>query len=378
MNVLVLTGRFGMGHFSAAKTLAEEICAQFDDVNVTVQDIFDYTIGTAADKLYSAYALLADKGAPIYNLYYKLGENQRGAVRPPFYHYFAAKLVQLMDAAQPDLIVSTLPFCSQLVSRYKEREHSDIPLITCITDVSSHREWINPHTNVYLVACDSIRQSLIEKGVSPERILISGIPVKEQFHSALRAPRTGKRLLIMGGGLGLLPKSRSFYQGLNDLKGVTTTIITGNNHELYQKLHGKYPHIEVVGYTDQVYSYMQQADVVISKPGGITLFETVFSELPILVFAPFLQQEVKNAGFIQKQQIGLVLPKKPQRCVAEIGRIMSDERQLRTLRQNVRRLKQSVDPQAIVKTVSQYRTGTYRPGQPAAVSYPAAAQWVAQ
>ena len=349
MNVLVLTGRFGMGHFSAAKTLAEEICAQFDDVNVTVQDIFDYTIGTAADKLYSAYALLADKGAPIYNLYYKLGENQRGAVRPPFYHYFAAKLVQLMDAAQPDLIVSTLPFCSQLVSRYKERGHSDIPLITCITDVSSHREWINPHTNVYLVACDSIRQSLIEKGVSPERILISGSPVKEQFHSALRAPRTGKRLLIMGGGLGLLPKKDSFYDALDQLPGVRTTILTGHNQRLYQRLSGRYEHIEVVGFTDRVWEYMEQADLMLTKPGGITVFESLFAELPLLLWEPFLQKEKNNARFLLRSGLARAAAKEPEECLAAIQGLLYDDRTLSEMSARMRARKRELQAAGLAR-----------------------------
>ena len=86
----------------------------------------------------------------------------------------------------------------------------------------------------------------------------------------------------------MLPRAKSFYQGLNGLKDVKTTIITGKNRDLYQRIHGRYENIEVVGYTDQVYRYMQEADLVISKPGGITLFETIFSELPILVFSPYL------------------------------------------------------------------------------------------
>ena len=67
-----------------------------------------------------------------------------------------------------------------------------------------------------------------------------------------------------------------FYQQLDKLPGVKTTIITGNNRPLYEQLQGRFSSIQVVGYTDKVYEYMGCADVV-TKPGGITLFETIRS-----------------------------------------------------------------------------------------------------
>ena len=94
----------------------------------------------------------------------------------------------------------------------------------------------------------------------------------------------------MGGGLGLLPRKDSFYEALDALPGVRTTLITGGNQKLYDRLHGRYGHIEVLGFTDKVYEYMARADLLLSKPGGITLFETITSELPILAWEPFLQQ----------------------------------------------------------------------------------------
>ena len=57
----------------------------------------------------------------------------------------------------------------------------------------------------------------------------------------------------MGGGLGLLPRKDAFYEALNDLPGVRTTILTGRNQRLYERLSGRYEHIEVVGFTDRVW-----------------------------------------------------------------------------------------------------------------------------
>ena len=51
-------------------------------------------------------------------------------------------------------------------------------------------------------------------------------------------------------------------------------------------------------YTNKINEYMRNADLIVSKSGGITLFEAIYSETPIYVVNPFLMQEVKNARFI--------------------------------------------------------------------------------
>ena len=83
-------------------------------------------------------------------------------------------------------------------------------MVTCITDVSVHREWLSSHTDLYLVASSVTKKELIAKGVPDKQILVTGIPVKEQFRqlSHEKQQQTMKRLLIMGGGLGMLPKEK--------------------------------------------------------------------------------------------------------------------------------------------------------------------------
>ena len=51
---------------------------------------------------------------------------------------------------------------------------------------------------------------------------------------------------------------------------------------------------------DAMKRYMAQADLILSKPGGITLFETICSELPLLAFSPFLQQEINNSRLLDR------------------------------------------------------------------------------
>ena len=354
MNILILTGRFGMGHYSVAKTLVQEIEKNIPTACIETQDIFEYTTPFIAKTVYNAYTLLMNKGSRIYNFFYKKIETGKKSNTMSFCLPYLLGLDSLVKKNQPDLIISTLPFCSQLVSEYKEKYHSNIPLITCITDISSHVEWITPHTTAYLVASQITKEELIAQGIPAEQIIITGIPVREQFKQPIAKTYSGKKqLLIMGGGLGLLPKQDKFYRQLSKLPGVHTTIITGNNLVLYNRLYNRFPDLEVIGFTDQVYRYMQEADLIITKPGGITLFETIYSELPILAFAPFLAQERENAAFIHRYQIGKVMESAPSQCIEEIAAIIYDDNRLSDWRENIRYLKNNLPTDALINTLNQ-------------------------
>ena len=94
-----------------------------------------------------------------------------------------------------------------MVSRWKGETGSALPLITCVTDLSSHSEWIHKYTDCYLVGSNDIRSRLAAKGVDRDIICVTGIPVRCEFKRPVRRrPGRERNLLIMGGGLGLLPK----------------------------------------------------------------------------------------------------------------------------------------------------------------------------
>ena len=322
MNILILTGKFGMGHWSASQSLRQRLLRAFPDARVEVEDFFAYAMPDASDALYKGFSLLVTLGSGLYNTYYKCTENITIKTKPPFESYFQDKLLELLAQRRPDAVVCTHPTCAQLMADYKRETGAAVPLVTCVTDLTSHSEWLNEGTDCYLVGAPDIRDALVEKGVEP------------------------------GGGLGLLPRKDSFYEALDALPGVRTTLITGGNQKLYDRLHGRYGHIEVLGFTDKVYEYMARADLLLSKPGGITLFETITSELPILAWEPFLQQEINNARFITRYQIGRTASKEPEACIEAIKRLLYDDRALERMSRNMRALKGRLEGDALARRLS--------------------------
>ena len=321
MEILILTGKFGMGHWSAALSIQEQL--EREGHQAQVVDFFAYALPETAPALYRGFNLLVTYGGGIYNLFHRMKRNAEGEV--PLASQFTRRLAGLLAVTRPDVVVSTHPVCSGVVARYKAERTSALPLVTCVTDITSHSEWIHPGTDRYLVAGEDVKTALVRKGVDAERGTVTGIPVRAQFSSELRRMDGPRQLLIMGGGLGLMPRKDSFYEALNALPGVHTTILTGKNQKLYDRLAGKYENIEVVAFTDRVYEYMGRAHLMLSKPGGITTFEAIAAQLPMLAWEPFLEQERENARFLVAHGLGRVVPKDEEDCLAAIRACIHDD-----------------------------------------------------
>lgn len=359
MDILILTGKFGMGHWSASLALQEQLLSTFPDAKIDVEDFFSYAIPGASETVYKMFSFLVTYGGGLYNTAYRCTADASADRVPVYALPLTDKLAELLEVRKPDVVVATHPVCAQLVSRLKEKSGLKLPLVTCVTDLTAHSEWLSHQCDFYLVGCPQLRRELAEKGVNEEKILVTGIPVRAAFtRKESREVGRERRLLIMGGGLGLMPRKDCFYQELNDLPGVETTIITGYNQKLYDRLVGKYPHICVVGFTDRVYEYMARADLMLSKPGGITLFEAISSQLPILAWEPFLQQERLNAQFLLREEIGRIAGKEPEACLEAIRNLIYDEGALACMAENMGHVKAQLELDGIHRAVADLvRTG---------------------
>lgn len=69
MNILILTGKFGMGHYSAAEAIKQEIEENYKDINVNIKiiDIIDYLFPAISSYVYKSFDTLVSKWANLYN-----------------------------------------------------------------------------------------------------------------------------------------------------------------------------------------------------------------------------------------------------------------------------------------------------------------------
>ena len=339
-----------MGHVKCAEAIAEEIYASQPDASVTTVDVMDYLFPHLSKAIYKGFSLLVTKLPGMYNHLNRAAGKHAGV---PMKKTIAAKLDRLIAETQPDLIISNLPVCSKYISAYKELRVCTVPLFTYITDITVHDEWIADKTDLYFVGDESTGNVLISKGVSAEKIVVSGIPVKRVFKSAFKdgtlkdqekadtGTHTKKRLLIMGGGLGLVPGGSRLLKRLNEETCFEVTLITGKNRSLEKRARRKCKNINVVGFTDKIADYMAAADLVLTKPGGITTFEAIASRTPMYIADPFLEQEMGNARFIESKNIGRVVWSRDCDVASDIINFLKDTALIDTMKENMAKLCQS-------------------------------------
>lgn len=117
-------------------------------------------------------------------------------------------------------------------------------------------------------------------GIEEEKIIVTGIPIRAEFFESKKSlsnfslPKEDTVLMIMGGGMGLIPEDKSFYQWLNSLKNLTTLVLTGKNDNLFESISQlELENIIPLRYTNEVAYFMEQSDLLITKAGGITFIK---------------------------------------------------------------------------------------------------------
>lgn len=341
MNILILTGRFGMGHYSAADALKQEILRKDPEAEVQIVDAIDYFFPKISKLIYRGFGFLVSKCSCVYNFLNRVTEEY---IHLPIGKSMIQKVGELVEGYQADAVAVVFPMCSQYVSAYKRSSGSRIKLYTYITDISVHEEWIAEETDLYFAGAEQTARELEEKGVDPAKIIVSGIPVKPCFREKtdMAVWRMKKEVLIMGGGLGLLPSSDDLLGKLGAEKDIHVTVITGTNRKLKEELEGKYPEIDVIGYTNHVDEYMRRADLIVTKAGGITTFESIYTGTPMLVIRPFLEQEVGNAEYIEQEGFGKVIWSETENPEYEMKKLLRDPKHLAEMKENMRRIRMNL------------------------------------
>lgn len=307
MKILILTGRFGMGHVSAAEAIRQEILLEKERIDVEVIDFFGYIFPKMSRLLYKGFEFLVEKHAGIYN---KINHIAARHSDVPLKTYIASRMADLMLKQRPDLVVVTFPGGAQYVSRYKEMTGWNVELYVYITDLTVHREWFADKADLYFVGSKEVKDEMVGLGIPSTMIKVAGIPVKQTFKineaSRVKGYRRNKEVLIMGGGLGLIEGADRLISSLLAESNINITLIAGNNINLRKEISNKFPQINVVGYTNKVDYYMKMADLLVTKSGGMTTFEAVNCHTPMFILPPFLLQEIGNARFVEKMGIGIV------------------------------------------------------------------------
>ena len=148
MNILILTGKFGMGHIKAAEAIKEQIITENPSRNVEIIDFIEYMFPAISKGIYRGFNFLVSRCSGLYNAINKAAGKNSGV---PMKLTFTKRIDRSLEEHKADAVVVAFPVCSQYISSYKRMRRSNIPLYTYITDITAHEEWIAPGTDKYFV-----------------------------------------------------------------------------------------------------------------------------------------------------------------------------------------------------------------------------------
>lgn len=263
----------------------------------------------------------------------------------------AYALPATIDRFNPDVLVHTHFLGPEIVSG-RMRRRAFLPQVEVITDFFAHSLWLQPGVARYFVATDEIRVHLVSAGVDEHRVRVTGIPIDARFErlpsraeakAALGLDADRDVLLLMAGGLDANDLGALIRQLRSLTWPLSVTVVCGRSHELLKlaaREAAEAPgpaHFKVFGRVDDVPVHMAAADVMVSKPGGMTSSEALAAGLPLLLVSPYPLQEEANANVLLEN--GAALRIDPLSTFNhKLRRLLADEGHLDTMRAAARRL----------------------------------------
>ncbi len=354
--ILVLSAAVGAGHLRAAEAV-EAALRQLDPAaTVKNVDVLELT-NAAFRRVYSrTYFDLVNKAPQILGFMYELLD------RPPSAQRTADRLrlmverlnlrrfSKLLRAEGWDVIVNTHFLPAEIIAALRAKGELTTPQFTVTTDFETHRLWVNQPCDHYFTATEEGAAYLQHWGVPAATISVTGIPVHPVFSQPKTSAECRARLglgtdrpviLQLAGGFGLGPVEKLFLGLLGVQRPLEVVVVSGRNEELRQRLAQlvipPQHRAKILGFTTEIDEWMAAADVVLSKPGGLTTSEVLARGAALMIVNPIPGQETRNSDFLLENGAALkvnnlaTLPYK-------LEKLLDDPARLAAMKANARRI----------------------------------------
>ena len=328
--ILIFYGSYGGGHLSAAKSIKDYLENNYNNIEVTMVDCIEYINKYVNKVTTDAYKEMAKKAPWAWKRVYKQSKDGALAkISTTSNKVMAYKLKSLINEINPDIIISTHPFSTQMCGYLKEKNKINTFVATVLTDYKIHEQWLefSKFIDLYFVSNEQMKQDMINYGIIDEKIYTTGIPVSERFLKSYNRkivcknfdlnPENDVVLFFAGGEFGLgrnttIIMLKALIRLFSKLQVIA---ISGKNKKMNQKFKQLVKNtesenrIKIIEFTNQIPELMSVSKFVITKPGGLTITESLTSNLPILIINPIPGQEEENAEFIEQSGAGIWIKK---------------------------------------------------------------------
>ncbi len=329
--ILIISSDTGGGHRSAAQAIADGLQKFWQGESFAVRIIKAVEESHhITEKLVNVYNWVLRNRQHWMKYLYWLMNKIRPETREFFHKRCIGYVKEQFEKWCPHVVVSVHPLTQHIFARIlKELNLSEqIPLVTVVTDpcYGFWKGWACNDVSLYLVANEDARRQLIDYGIFPEKIKISGMPIHPKFHEVDETDAQAARkafglkpdkftVFVNAGWIGGGNIPQIFKELTHGELDIQTIFLAGKNEELKREAEelaktAKFP-VKVIGYSDEIEKLMQSANVMISKLGGLTTFEALACHLPIIADAttPPMPQEAGTVNLIAKRGAGILLEK---------------------------------------------------------------------
>ena len=347
MNILILSASPGGGHMRASRAIENYMSEHDESANVKIVDSLLYINPILNKTVTSGYVYLATKTPKIYGKLYELTNKEDRWISfvSRLNYLFANKLLPLIDEFKPDVIITTHPFPTEMVSILKSKELVNIPLVCIMTDYAPHKTWVNQQVDAYIVSNDDMVKEMSNIGIKEEVIYPYGIPIEQVFFEKkdkdlvldeLELNPNLPTILMMAGSFGVTNVFKIYEDIININRDFQVIVITGKNQKLYDEfakvINKSEKQTKLIYFTDEVNKFMQAADIIITKPGGLTITEALASNIPMAIFDAIPGQEEENADFLINHNMAIKL-EKGQSCDKLIEELLINKEKLNNMKE---------------------------------------------
>ncbi|SRR6266540_1206022 len=354
--VLVLSASVGAGHLRAAQAVELALRELDPSAEVRNLDVLDFT-GAAFRRIYGlAYLDLVNKAPHVLGYFYDLLDRPRSKkkksdrLRLLVERLNLRRFLRFLEAEPWDVVVNTHFLPAEIIASLRKRGKLETPQLTATTDFETHRLWVNEPCDHYFTATEEGSAYLRSWGVPAENTSVTGIPIhpvfsrtRDRSECLARQGLRGDRpvVLQLGGGFGVGPVEKLFRGLLAIEVGLEVVVVAGRNEKLRRELLKVEPperhRVKVLGFTEAIDELMAVADLVVSKPGGLTTSEVLARGAAMAIVNPIPGQESRNSDYLLEMGAAIkinnlaTLEHKLTRLFREPGRLAALKERSRSL-----------------------------------------------
>jgi processive 1,2-diacylglycerol beta-glucosyltransferase len=340
MRILIATVTAGAGHVAAAAALEEAWRTDHSQDTVERVDLVKFFSPLHRKVVSEGYVKLVERAPDLWGMVFKKTDDPKLArrlnrIQRLFPSNSRARFERYLKQFKPDAVLcthysplDTLRHLKKAAGRASPRAEKNAThrlagtlaspekpnfiapfVVSVVTDFEAHALWMNNSVDLYCVAAEETKARLVARGATAENILATGIPISARFSANPDRGTVRKTLgvrddlpivLVLSGGFGMGPVAEILAELDKVGQQFQAVVVTGRNEELRRELAAvdrKHP-TQVLGFASNMHELMAIADLIITKPGGLTSSEALAMGKPLFILNPIPGQEAANSDFL--------------------------------------------------------------------------------